>query len=393
MRIVHLMGYFVPELGYQEYYLAREHKRMGHDVYIVTSDMFYPFPDIENMLKEAGAKDTSRKKKPGFSVVDGINVHRLSHIIEYSDFILVKGLKKILEKIKPDVVFAHESRQGTPALAAYYKKKIGYRLVVDQHDFFHKIPHHHFVKKILRNLDYFIFRKQIVNFSLRKADKIVAVTEKTKKFLKNTHNVNSILIPLGVDTNSFDYSKKGRGRIRNKYNIQKDDVVVIFAGTIVRRKGLELLLNSFSELKQKNAKLLIVGGGDKKYMKELKELTKKIGVAEKTIFSGFVNKTELPDYFSAADIGVWPGNNSVIIMEAMACNLPVIMVDLQLSHLVGYSNGFKFKENDKQSLKKYMERLICNPKLRKKMGKNSHNGILKDYSYKELAKKFIRLVN
>ena len=63
MKIVHLMGYFVPELGYQEYYLAKKHKEMGHDVYVIASDMLYPFPNIETMLKEAGAKDASRKRK------------------------------------------------------------------------------------------------------------------------------------------------------------------------------------------------------------------------------------------------------------------------------------------------------------------------------------------
>src|SRR3989344_9365136 len=122
MKIVHLMGYFVPELGYQEYYLAKKHKEMGHDVYVIASDSLYPFPNIENMLKEAGAKEVSRKRKPGLSIIDGIKVYRLNHWLEYSDFILVKGLKKTLEKIKPDVVFAHESRRGLPALAGLWKE-------------------------------------------------------------------------------------------------------------------------------------------------------------------------------------------------------------------------------------------------------------------------------
>jgi len=157
MKIVHLMGYFVPEFGYQEYYLAKKHREMGHDVYVVASDMLYPFPNIETMLKEAGIKNTSRKRKAGFSVIDGIKVCRLKHFFEYSDFILARGLKQALAKIKPDVVFAHESWQGLPALAAYYKKLFNYRLVVDQHDFYHKIPSHHWWKRLFRFLDYFPF--------------------------------------------------------------------------------------------------------------------------------------------------------------------------------------------------------------------------------------------
>lgn len=394
MKIIHLMGYFVPELGYQEYYLAKKHKEMGHDIYVIASDMLYPFPNIENMLNEAGIIDTSRKRKAGFSIVDGIKVYRLPHTFEYADFILVKGLKKTLEKIKPDAVFAHESRQGLPALAAYYKNKFKYKLVVDQHDFYHRIPNHSLLRRIARFIDYFLFRKFIVDYSLRRADSIIAVTKETKDFLVKTHKIDPkkiSLVPLGVDTDSFKFDSEARKKIRKRLKLKENDVAFVFSGTIVRRKGLEFLIDAIAEIKNKNAKLMIVGSGDKAYMQELKGLSKKLG--NNIIFTGFVKKNEVKDYFSAADIGIWPGNNSVSIMEAMACKLPIIMVDLQLGHLVSYSNGFKFKENDKKGLKMIMERLIKNPKLRKRMGENSYKGILKNYGYKELAERFLEIAN
>lgn len=389
------MGYFVPELGYQEYYLAKEHVKMGHDVYVVSSDMFYPFPNIENMLKEAGIKETSRQRKAGYSEYEGIKIYRLPHFFEFIDLIFVKGVKKTLEEIKPDVVFAHESRQGLPALAAKYKDKLGYRLVVDQHDFYHDIPYFPRYKKILRKLDYFLIRNPIVKYNFKKADKIVAVTEQTKNYLNKTFKIPKqklSLIPLGVDTDIYHYSEDGREEIRQRYSINKSDIVLIFAGTVVRRKRVELLIRSFSEIKNNGSRLIICGGGEKDYMKELKDLANKLNIKEKVTFTGFVNKKELPYYFSASDVGIWPGNNSVIIMEAMACRLPIIMVDLQLTHLVKYGNGFSFKEDDKEELKKHMQRLIEDTELRKKMSKNSYDGVIKDFSYKEIAKKFLELV-
>ncbi|HJO02076.1 MAG: glycosyltransferase family 4 protein [Candidatus Woesearchaeota archaeon] len=394
MKIVHLMGYFVPELGYQEYYLAKKHKQMGHDVYVVASDLLYPFPNIETILKEAGIKNTSRKRKPGFSVVDGIKVYRLKHLFEYSDFILVKGLKQILIEIKPDIVFAHESRQGLPALAAYYKNKIGYKLVVDQHDFYHKIPNYPWWKKLLRFSDYFLFRKFIVNYSLKRADKIVAVTQQTKDFLVKIQKINPknvSLISLGVDIDFFKFDNKSRAGIRKRFKMKNSDIVLIFSGTIVRRKGIELLLEALSEMKNKNLKLMIVGGGDVDYMSDLKALTKKLNIENKTIFTGFVKKDNVKDYFSAADIGIWPGNNSVSIMEAMACKLPIVMVDLQLGHLVNYNNGLKFPQHSKEKLKQALEKLIRND-LRIKMANNSVNAIKKYYSYDTIAKRFLNLI-
>src|SRR3989338_2145254 len=213
MKIVHIMGYFVPELGYQEYYLAKKHKELGYYVYVIASDMLYPFPGIELMLKEAGIKNTSRKRKAGFSIVEGIKVYRLKHFFEYSDFILVKGLKQILAKIKPDIVFAHESRQGLPALAGLWKKKLGYKYVIDQHDFWHKVKNHGSLMKTLRYLEYEVFRKRFVNFAIKKADAIIGVTPESKQFLIERHNVNHnriSVIRLGVLTERFTFSKKLR---------------------------------------------------------------------------------------------------------------------------------------------------------------------------------------
>lgn len=394
MKIVHLMGYFVPEFGYQEYYLAKEHKKMGHDVYVIASDMLYPFPNLEKMLKDAGVKNTSRKRKAGFSLVDGLKLYRLPHFFEYNDFILCTGICRVLEKIKPDIVFAHESRQGLTCQAAFYKEKFGFKLVVDQHDFYHKIPSHPWWKKLIRFLDYFLFRKFIVNYSLSRADSIIAVTNETKDFLTKTHKINPkniFLVPLGVDTDFFKFDNKARKNIRKKFKIKEKDIAIVFSGIIVRRKGLELLINALSEIKNKDAKLIIVGSGDKSYMQELKNLSKNL-IGENVIFTGFVKKDYIKDYFSAADIGVWPGNNSVSIMEAMACKLPIIMVDLQLSHLVDYNNGLKFSLHDKDRLKAALEKLINNKNLRLEMADNSVLAIKKYYSYNLIAKQFLNAV-
>ena len=243
-------------------------------------------------------------------------------------------------------------------------------------------------------MDYFLFRKFIVNYSLKRADKIVAVTKETKDFLIKTHKISPkriFLIPLGVDIDFFKFDNNVRINIRKKFKIRKNDVVLAFSGTIVRRKGVELLLTALSEIKNENVKLMIVGSGDIAYVQELKDLAKRLGIESKVIFIGFVKKEDVKNYFSAADIGVWPCNNSVSIMEAMACKLPIVMVALQLSHLVSYNNGLKFPENNKEKLKFALENLINNKALRLRMANNSVNAVKKYYSYDEIAKLFITL--
>ena len=226
MKIVHIMGYFVPELGYQEYYIAKAHKKMGHDVHVIASDMLYPFSNIKKMFKDAGIKYSGRKRKENYSIIDGLKTHWLSHFIEYNDFILCKEVKKTLEKIKPDIVFAHESRQGLTCQSAFYKDSLGFKLVVDQHDFYHKIPGK--IKTLLRNIEYFGFRKFLIDYNFRKADKIIAVTKPTREFLIKSHKVNPKkieLIELGVDTDLYHYRKKEAIKLRKKLGIKEDESI------------------------------------------------------------------------------------------------------------------------------------------------------------------------
>lgn len=394
MKIVHLMGYFIPELGYQEYYLAKKHVQMGHEVHVIASDLLYPFPNVESMLREAGVNDPSAIVKKGVSKKEGMTVWRLGSLFTYSDFVVAKGFEKTIAQIKPDVVFAHESRQGLPALAARYKKKYGYRLIVDQHDFYHDIPNHPFVKKVLRMLEYSLFRRHVVNFSLKRADRIVAVTNETKKFLMDSHHIDGskiVEIPLGVDTDLFRFDGTSRAAIRKQMGAKDDDVVFVFSGTIVRRKGLEILLEALASIKGTKARLWIVGSGDLGYMDELKKKVQELGLKDQVKFVGFVKKERIAIYFSGADVGVWPGNNSVSILEAMACRLPIVMVDLQLGHLVKFGNGMKFSQNDEKGLAESIRKLTADTNLRREMSKKSEDAVKKEYSYDSIAKRFLEL--
>lgn len=388
------MGYFVPELGYQEYYLAKKHKELGHDVYVIASDLWYPSPGIETMSREAGAKDTSRKRKPGFSIVDGIKVYRLKHCFEFTDFVLVHGLKETLNNIKPDVVFAHESRQGMPALAGLWKKEIGYKYIIDQHDFWHKVKDHGPVMKALRRLEYGIFRKRLVNFAIKKADAIIAVTPESKQFLVQRHGVDKSrieVIKLGVLAERFAFSEKLRAQTREEYGIKPDEVVLMYSGIIYPRKYLEMLVSAFSKLKAKeNARLLIVGSGEKSYIKKIKSMAADLNLRENVIFAGLVAPGNLRNYYSASDIAIWVNNNSISIMEAMACKRPVIIPALQLKGLVSYNNGYAFPPLNESKLLECMERLAGDKNLRLKMGLNGYKAVIENFDYTKIAKDFLK---
>ncbi len=104
MKIVHVIDYFQPKLGYQETFLAREHAALGHDVCVVTSDRY-------NRGLYIGDTATSvlgqRIQKAGFFTEEGMKVWRLKTVFELPNIIWVSGLEKKIRELKPDLVIMH----------------------------------------------------------------------------------------------------------------------------------------------------------------------------------------------------------------------------------------------------------------------------------------------
>ncbi|MBI2107395.1 glycosyltransferase family 4 protein [Candidatus Woesearchaeota archaeon] len=385
MKIVHVTGYFQPELGYEEYYLALNQKKLGHDVYVITSDRIANLPDLKDSLKEIKSEYSSRFRPVGFSEINGIKVYRLKTIFEVKDFLIVKGMKKLLREIKPDVVHAHEPRQFITMLPAIYKKDIGYKLICDQHDY-------DVFPTIKSKFMTYVIRRSICRFAFKKADKIIAITPESRDFVKNVYGVKKEIIDstLGADTSIFKFNIEKRKELRKRLGIKDKEVLLITAGHIGINKKLELLIEAFS--KTKNSKLLIVGGGNGEYIEELKELIIKLNVKDKVIFLGRISQSELPFYYSAADIGVWPSRATITIIEAMACKLTVIIPNINtVKHLVVYDNGLTFQ--NKEDLLEKINLLIKDKKLREILSKKAEKITKEKFSYENIAKRYIDIYN
>jgi glycosyltransferase involved in cell wall biosynthesis len=396
MKIVHIIGYFQPELGYEEYYSALTQAKMGHDVSVITSDRIYPFKNIEKILQEIGSEYTGRKRWVGMKVVDGIKVYRLPVVFEsFYDFILVMGVRKILSQIKPDIVHSHGVKQGTQMFAAMHKD-LGYKLVIDEHDTGPTYSQEPTFKNNVARFEYFLLRKRICSYGYKRADSIVAVTPQARDFLMSLYKIkkNRIeLLPLGVNTDIFKV-KKAKGRaLRRSMGISDNDILIITAGRVDRAKKLELLIEAFAKLNKKyeGLRLLMIGRGDDKYSKYLKDLVKKLKITDSVIFRGFIRSSELPGYYSASDIGFW-GKESITIIEAMACGLPVVIADLgTIRHLVEFDNGFTFKPGELKEIRHQLENLVADKELRTRMKKNSLKAVKNKFSYDVRTKKLLKI--
>ena len=141
------------------------------------------------------------------------------------------------------------------------------------------------------------------------------------------------LIPTFIGSNLFCPPLKGeRELLRRKLNLPTAGSLILFVGIICKRKGVDHLLCVFERLVQcdQEVSLVIVGSmlkddRDYSFLEFFKKIVQQPNLKNRIFFSGEVENVH--DYMKAADVMVFPTlaeGLPAVIMEAMACGLPVV---------------------------------------------------------------------
>ena len=131
--------------------------------------------------------------------------------------------------------------------------------------------------------------------------------------------VHSAVDPLRF---AADDRLKRRHDERGRWEVSPDDVVGLFVAMNYRLKGLAPLLNAFALVREKNARLVVVGHPETaRYQRR----SARLGLADRVLFLG--HRDDPKDCYFAADYLVHPtfyDPCSLVALEALACGLPVI---------------------------------------------------------------------
>lgn len=214
------------------------------------------------------------------------------------------------------------------------------------------------------------------------------------------------VIIYGVDPKQFYPTSKGQDRLRKKFKLSKDTLVVLAVGRFVYKKGMHVLIGSVpAVVKQagradKRVHFVIVGDGDQR--QELEKQVDDLGVRDCVSMPGFIERDELLSYYNLCDIYVSTsvrdkeGNlddQSIALVEAQACRKLTIATDLAGNrNVVRYGvNGYLFPMGDSAALAKYINKLVGDKSLREKMANASYKMALEEFSIQAVGKAYTRL--
>lgn len=229
-------------------------------------------------------------------------------------------------------------------------------------------------------LDKLIFKKLSKKIWVKAAVVTVNSCGLKELALKSSPTQPIEVIYNGIDTDEFRPLASAVGNF-----------TVISTSRLIKRKGMEYLLDAFIKFRKKcpNSKLLIAGKGNLEAM--LKEKALNSGYGDNIEFLGAVIHKKMPEVYRQADIFILPSLNegmSNSLLEAMASGLAVVATDTGgTKELVDSSNGIIIKKSDTKSIYDALKKLYQSKNLLESMKKSSREKAQK-MSWEEMAKRY-----
>ena len=277
--------------------------------------------------------------------------------------IFLGGLIYLLFNLrKVDVIHAQGLVAGAAGffLAKIFRKKI----IISTHSIYN------FPRKSLYS--------RFVKFIFSNSNSILTLSEQSKK------EVLSLGVPenkVSVFTYWVDQRKfypKGKGLSRKKLKLPLNKFICLFVGRLVAVKGVKELMDAAIDTKEDILFLVAGSGPMENFVKAVS--TKHSNV----IFLGPINNSDLPFYYSAADVLIVPSTHEEgfgrVIIEALSCGLPVIgsrrgAIPEAMNEKVGI-----FIDVSPKKIKNTLERLESNPERLLTMRESARKFALDKYS-------------
>ena len=209
-------------------------------------------------------------------------------------------------------------------------------------------------------------------------------------------------IPYGVDPARFrPHTPDERAAIRARLGLRDGERLVLAGGRLVYKKGLDIAIDAFAGAAVREAgpaRLVIFGYGDLE--EGLRAQAARLGLADRVLFAGRVERDHIPALFAAADLFLLPsvhdhaGNVDGLpntLLEAMATGLPIVASDV-----VGVPtviddgvHGRLVPERDVAALGAALAALLREPARAAALGKAARARVERELTWPQIARRFV----
>lgn len=320
---------------------------------------------------------------------EGVRTHPLTMsrtITPFKDLISLYKLYKLFKKEKPFIVHTHTPKAGTLGMIAAKLAGVPHRM--------HTIAGLPLLittgpKRVLLNTVEKITYScatMIYPNSFAMKDIIIqqGFTKESKLKVIEKGSTN------GVDTDHFDpklFDETSKTKLRSELGINKDDLVFVFIGRIVKDKGMNELMHTFAKLNLEypKTKLLLVGPYEDHLNPLLPETYNLIKNHESIAHVGY--QKDVRPYFAISDVLAFPSYREGfpnVVMQAGAMGIASIVTDINgCNEIIEHGkNGLIIPSKNQDALFDAMKYMINHPEERINMANSSRSNIENNYQQK-----------
>lgn len=294
---------------------------------------------------------------------------------------------KILNREKLDLM--HFTHFNAPIK---YKKPF----IVTIHDLTHTL----FPGRKMQGLVYRLAYKAVVKSAVKKAKRIIAVSQNTKEDLQrilnvSTHRIDVVYEGVNEEYGQFSDAKKEEAKnyLKQRYKIKPP--FLLYTGVHRYHKNLPRLIKAFKLLALEYPKLqLVITGKEDPIYPEVENEAKTHNLEKKIIFPGLVPEEDLIALYNLAEVYVFPSlyeGFGLPILEAMQCGTPVCASNSSsLPEVAGEGNALFFDPNEETDIAAKIAKLLEDESLRKDLIERGLQRV-KDFSWKKMAQEILKI--
>ena len=294
----------------------------------------------------------------------------------------------LLGEDKPDVIHAHDWLTYEAGMMA--KKEYNIPLIAHVHATEFDRAGMNTGNPLIHEVEY---------EGLMQADRIVAVSETTKRIIHEKYHIP--LNKIDVIYNSLDEKYDDDEYIFDDKTYEyieslkaQGHTVVSTVGRFTIQKGLFGLMRSAALAISKNPKLTFIFAGDGEERNDLIELAANLGISKNVIFTGFIRGQKLRDVYSLSDIFVMSSISEPFGLTALEAahhdNALILTYQSGVSEILW--SAMKYDFWDKQKLADEILAIANNPALKASLQTNIHTEYHK-ITWDDIAKKCLKVYN
>jgi glycogen(starch) synthase len=353
--------------------LSRELAKLGVDTYIVTCD----FPGAPEREVVNGAHvvriDSYKTPSPDFATWDSLmNVN-----MQKETAALISSLGR-----QVNIIHAHDWLVANAALGLKHIFRIP--LVATMHST-------EIGRRNGLHTDYERMIHQTESLLAHESWRIVCCSQYMSEQVRWAYGLPQdrvTIIPNGVDASMYE-KEFYRPEFRKRF-ASPEEKIVLFVGRLVYEKGVQTLVSAIPKiLSRVNAKFIIVGDGG---MKEpLMRQVANMRLANKTMFTGFLDEESLRKLYQITDVCVVPSLYEpfgITALEAMAAKTPLVVSNTGgLSEIVEHDRtGTKVYAGNADSLAWGITRILIDPGYANWIKLNAYQKALEVYDWAKIAR-------